>query len=336
MAHPVRVSKPEAPASGRAPASVVAAAAPLVTRRTAYLLLGLLVLVWGVHWPVVKIALRDVPPLTYATLRVGTALLSVVALLAATGRLARPPREDRPVLLVVGLGQVAAAVVLMNLALLVVPAGRSSILSYTSPFWAAIAQGVLLGAVVGRREAIGIAVGIAGIGILLNPAAIDWGQGALLGSSLLVVSAMIHGVAVVIVNSHRWRTTPLLLQPWQLLIAVVPLGVAALLLEGGRGVVIGPVVVLATLYSGPLATGFAYWASQTVARALPPTVTSMGMLATPVIGLSASAVLIGEPIAALDLLGFAVTGIGIAIVTVIGSRGDAGGRAAGSATLAAK
>ena len=46
---------------------------------------------------------------------------------------------------------------------------------------------------------------------------------------------------------------------------------------------------LATLYAGPLATGFAFWASQTIARALPPTVTAMGMLLTPVIGLTASA-----------------------------------------------
>lgn len=297
---------------------------PNVSRRTAYLLLACLVVVWGVHWPVVKFALTDVPPLTYAFLRVGTALLTVGAFLQARGQLALPPRADLRVLLVVGLGQIAAAAVLMNLALLVVPAGRSSILSYTSPFWAAIVQALLLGVVVGRREAIGIAVGIVGIGILLNPMAIPWNGGALLGSSLLVLSAMIHGVAVVVVNSHRWRTTPLLLQPWQLLVALVPLGVAAALLEGGRGIAFGPGTILATLYSGLLATGFAYWASQTISRALPPTVSSMGMLATPVVGLTASAAILGEAITALDLLGFAVTVTGIAIVTRVGASATKG------------
>ena len=64
---------------------------------------------------------------------------------------------------------------------------------------------------------------------------------------------------------------------------------------------------VATLYAGPLATGFAFWASQTIARALPPTVTAMGMLLTPVIGLTASALFLGEAIGPLDLLGFAVT-----------------------------
>ena len=85
--------------------------------------------------------------------------------------------------------------------------------------------------------------------------------------------------------------------------------------EGGRGINLGPTFVLATLYAGPLATGFAFWASQTIARALPPTVTAMGMLLTPVIGLSASALFLGEAIGPLDLLGFAVTAAGIAIVT---------------------
>lgn len=288
---------------------------PTVARRTAFVLLALLVTIWGLHWPIVKYALADIPPLTYAFFRVGTGLLTVLVVLGAQRQLVRPPREDLRVLLVVGLVQVAAAVILMNLGLMVVPAGRSSILAYTIPLWTALIQAALLGHVVGRREAVGIAVGIGGMGILMNPAAIDWGAGALLGSALLVLNAICNAATVVVVNAHRWRSTPYLLQPWQLLVAVVPIGLVALVIEGGRGVVVGPTLVLATLYAGVLATGFAYWASQTIARALPPTVTAMGMLGTPLVGLTASAVLLHEAIGAVDLLGFAVTALGIATVT---------------------
>ena len=121
-----------------------------VSRRTAFALLGILVVVWGLHWPIVKFALRDIPPLTYAFLRVLTAMLTVAAILGARRRLVRPPRADLRVLIVVGLVQVAAAVTLMNLGLMFVPAGRSSILAYTIPFWAAIVQAVALGRLVGR------------------------------------------------------------------------------------------------------------------------------------------------------------------------------------------
>ena len=41
-------------------------------------------------------------------------------------------------MLSVGLGQVVAGVLIMNIALQVVPAGRSSVLYYTMPLWVAL------------------------------------------------------------------------------------------------------------------------------------------------------------------------------------------------------
>lgn len=293
--------------------------APASSRRVAYVQLALLALVWGVHWPVVKAGLQLMPPFTYGTLRVATSLALVVGLLAARRELRLPPRGDLGVVLLVGLGQIGAAIVLMNLALEVLPAGRSSVLVYTSPFWAALIQAAFLGVGVSPREAVGIAFGLTGIGILLNPSVIDWSDPAeLAGSLALLASAAITASTVILLRYHPWRSTPFRLQPWQLLVALVPITVLAATIDAGAPVEVSPTTVLIVLYSGPLATGFAYWASQSVSRSLSPIATTMGLLAAPVIGLISSAILLGETVSTIDLVGFSVTVAGIAVVSVVG------------------
>jgi drug/metabolite transporter (DMT)-like permease len=286
-------------------------------RRAAYVLLVLLALVWGVHWPVVKAGLHELPPFTYGALRLASALLVVVAVLAARRELRLPPRADLGVILVVGLGQVAGSIVLINLALEVVPAGRSSVLAYTSPFWAALVMAAVLGTRIRLRVAAGILLGLLGVTILLNPTLLDWtSPGELVASLALLGSAGLTAVAVVSVRYHRWHLTPLQVQPWQLLAAFVPVSLLAAILETPTTLGVSPAAIPYVLYSGPLATAFAFWASQRVSRALDPTVTTMGMLATPVVGLVASSLLLGEVVSPLDLVGFFLTIGGIALVAV--------------------
>jgi drug/metabolite transporter (DMT)-like permease len=115
---------------------------------------------------------------------------------------------------------------------------------------------------------------------------------------------------------------PLDLMPWQLLIALVPLAVAALVLEAGRQINWEPSAIAAILFSGPLATALAFWLSQSISRSLSPLATTMGFLAVPVVGLAASSVMLGEPLTALDLVGASITFLGIVLVSVSSTRAE--------------
>src|SRR5512140_1473228 len=145
------------------------------SRARTYLLLVCLALIWGAHWPLTKIALRDWPPFTYGVARIVVGLAAFVAVQAARGRLKLPDRRDWTVLLSVGLGQMASAIVLMNLALSQIEAGRSSILAYTTPLWVVIVGLAAMRGVGSARQLVGLIVGLLGIGLLINPLAIDWG-----------------------------------------------------------------------------------------------------------------------------------------------------------------
>lgn len=278
------------------------------------------------HWVVVKIGLDYMPPLTYAVLRVAAGLATLVVLLAAQRRLRIPARSDLPIVLSVGLGQVAVGVLIMNLALQVVPAGRSSVLLYSMPLWVAILLVIMFRIRPRRSEVVGLILGIAGLAALLNPSVIDWGAGGeLLGTLALLLNAVIWAAVTIHVRRHRWTGTPLELQPWQLLVALVPLVLLALALEPDPAIRWEPAVVLVLLYSGPLATAFATWAMQSITRSLGPQATGMGFLAVPVVGLVSGALILREALGIADLVGFGLVLTGIAAASIF----PRGGRSPG-------
>jgi drug/metabolite transporter (DMT)-like permease len=300
----------------------------------AWLLLAALVIVWGCHWTVAKIGLQTIPPFTYAMLRLLVAMAVLAALMQGAGRLQRPARADVPIIVSYGLLAIAAGIGIMNLALPFVEAGRASILAYTLPLWVVPIVAVVSRSLPTRPEVTGLVLGLAGLFLLLNPAAIDWSSPqVLIGAALLLLGAMAGAAALVHVRAHRWQGTPFDVQIWQLLVAVVPMVILAAVLERDEWASVdwdlGTLLVI--LYSGALATAFAFWASQSIVRAIGPTTTSIGYLAVPVAGILTGVLVLGEPVGLLDVLGLLVTSAGIMVVL----RAQRGSSAASAGTTAA-
>jgi drug/metabolite transporter (DMT)-like permease len=237
--------------------------------------------------------------------------------MAATGRLKRPYRSDLPIIFSYGLLAVALGIAMMNLALPFIPAGRSAILAYTIPLWVVPIMAIAAHVLPTRAQVAGLLLGLAGLALLLNPIAIDWSSPeVLLGSLLLVLGAIGAAVALVHVRSHPWKGTPFDTQIWQLLVALVPMLVLMLFLERERLSAIewDLATALAVLYSGPLATAFAFWASQMIVRDLGPLTTGIGYLGAPVVGVIAGVIVLGEVITSIDIAGIGVTTAGIVVV----------------------
>lgn len=298
-------------------------------RPIALVLLVLLALAWGAHWTVVKVGLQYMPPFTYGVLRLVGGILTIVAILAFQGRLRLPPRGDLPIVVSVGVLQVTAGIVLMNFALQIVPAGRSSVLAFSTPLWVALLLWIVFRKVPRRAELLGVALGITGIIALLHPAAINWGVPLeVVGTLALVLQAVLWAVVTLHIRRHTWRATPLDLQPWILLAALVPVGIAALLFEQGRHVDWQPATVLILLYSGPLATAFANWASQSITRSLGSVAATTGFLATPVVGLATASIFLHETLSLIDLVGFLLVLGGIAAASFTAPGAGRAGEAA--------
>jgi drug/metabolite transporter (DMT)-like permease len=250
-----------------------------------------------------------------AAARASLSALTAFVLLAALGRLKWPHRADWPIVLTVGAFQLTLYFALANIGLQFVPAGRSGVLSYTALLWL-VPLSLLVGEPVGWRALLGVALGTAGIVVLIEPTRFDWSNRSIIeGHVLLLLAGFSWAIAILHARRHRWHGSPLDALPWQMSVASLFLWTLALILEPQGYLDFSKTDLwIALLYIGTFAGPAGTWAAVSVARALPPVTGSLGMLGTPLLGIAASAVMLGEPITTSLLLGTALVIAGIAIV----------------------
>jgi drug/metabolite transporter (DMT)-like permease len=290
-----------------------------MARRRASVLVACLVLIWGCNWPVNKIVLNHISPLWFACLRVAMGSISLFLVQAfRTEAIKLPARADLPVVLSVGLVQVAAVMGLVQLGLANVPAGRSAILSYTTPLWVVPGAILILGERLRLVKSMALLLGLAGVAVMFNPAAFDWSDhNAIVGNAYLLAAAALWAGSIIHVRAHRWHGTPLTLAPWQMLIGLIPLFVLAWSIEGRPprpSFSLGTLVL--AIYSGPLITALPFWALVTVSRILPAVTTSLTLLLVPVIGLLSSTVFLSERMNATMIVGLLLIISAIAAVSL--------------------
>jgi len=287
-------------------------------RHLALLLFAVVVLAWGSNWPVTKSMVQSIPPLWTAALRSLVASAVLLVLLWGQGNLVVPRRGDLPVVLGIALPHMVAFSSLVAIGIQFVPAGRAIVLGYTTPLWVIPAARLFLGEPITRYHLVGGAVALAGLAIMFNPASFDWSDGhSLLGNGLLLLAAACWAVSIVYVRAHRWISTPFQLVFWETLLASGLLAVLALLFDGVPEVEWTPRLLLLLLYGGVCGNALAYWAIAVVNRSQPATVTSIGLLATPVVGTLMASLTLGEPItfALLGAMALIIGGIALGTFT---------------------
>ena len=288
-----------------------------VDPRQALLLLALMVVLFGTAWPAMKTGLGDATPVWYAAGRAYLSAITAFVLLAILGKLALPRQADWPIILSVGTGQLAGFFMLVNLGLGLVPAGRGSVLAYTTTIWLVPIGILALGERLDRSRGAGLVLGLAGMAVLFNPAALDWSDGGvLLGNLFLLGAALSWSMAILHARTHKWSLSPLQVVPWQMGWASVLLTAFAWIAEpqGRIGLSATSLVPLAyiAIVVGPVAT----WAATSVSRALPTIVSSLGFLAVPAVGILSSALVLGEPVSGSLALGAGLIIGGAALVSL--------------------
>lgn len=96
--------------------------APL-SRGTAYAVFVCLVLIWGLNWPIMKMVVQLMPPIWFVVVRLALGALCLFGFLLATGRLARPTKQDWPVIWSVAILQMGLFMILTTIGLQFIPAG---------------------------------------------------------------------------------------------------------------------------------------------------------------------------------------------------------------------
>jgi len=290
-----------------------------LTRRAALALFVVVILCWGFNWTVTKILVQSVSPMWMTAIRSAIALVVLFGLTLATGDLRLPQRGDLPVVVNIAMLHMVGFAVLMGIGLQYVAAGRSIVLGFTTPLWVIPGAMLFLGERLTPARAAGVAMGLCGLALMFNPMAFDWSdKRALLGNGLLLLAAFCWAVSIVHIRKHTWIATPYQLVFWEVLLATCVLAVLALVFEGPPSIAWDTHTVLLFAYGGVFGVALAYWAMAMVNRSLPAVTTSLGVLATPVVGVLTAIVVLDEPLSLALLAAMALILGGIALGTLGG------------------
>jgi drug/metabolite transporter (DMT)-like permease len=260
-------------------------------------LLIALTVTWGLNWPMMKLALTEVPPWTFRSLclMVGGSVLLGVA--RASGGLVGVPRRQLPALAWVSLFNITGWHLFSAYAVLNTGAGRAAIIGYTMPLWASVLSIWVLHTRPTARQGAALLLGMVALVLLM---AKDLGAvGATPTGALLMLGAAIcWAIGTVLVKKFAWDGLAVTaLTGWQQLIGGLPIVIGWWLLE--------PVPDLRAL-SMPAALGLAYavfvamifcqTAYFKLLSLLPAHVAAISVLPVPVVGVVSSALVLGEPV----------------------------------------
>ncbi|HWB88808.1 MAG TPA: DMT family transporter [Acidimicrobiia bacterium] len=295
-----------------------------------YALLGMVVLILGANWPIMATGVESITPLWMGVFRLGGATLVVLTIASIGGRLRFPPRSDLPIVASLALFRLVSVSFLVFTALRLVPAGRSSVVAWTTPLWTVPIAAVFLGDRMTWRRWLGLGLGVLGVVVLFEPWGLDWSApGVALGHTLLIIASVVNASTSVHIRRHRWSVTPLDALPWQLSAATVVMLVLALAVDGPVAVDWTPSLVAVVAYQGLLASGIALWAQIVILRNIDPVSANLTMMGVPAVGVISSSLFLGEVVTVELTLGLVLIVIGVA-TNLLGERSPPGLRDAPS------
>lgn len=274
-------------------------------------------IVWGFNWVVLKVGVRHADPFEFLAWRFALTALCLFGAAAMLGRPIRPAHA--PQIFLIGLLQSAATFGLATWALQSGAVGKTAVLNYTMPFWVTLFAWPMLGERPSAAQGVALAGGLAGLLLLIRPAAVPgWPE------LLALASGVAWGLGVVVTKrlQNRARIDTLSLIAWQVLFGGGVLVLLALTLPGRPAQWNGE-LVFAIVYNGVLvgAAGWFLW-FWALAR-LDAGLASFGILAVPVLGALFSAALLGERPAALDWAGMALIVAALGLAARASLRGPA-------------
>jgi drug/metabolite transporter (DMT)-like permease len=261
--------------------------------RKDWILLVLLTVTWGVNWPIMKIGIRDFPPISFRVLSMlgGLPILWLAARVQGVGL--KIPRERWMDLIKLMIPNMLIWHVLIILAVKLLASGRAAILGYTMPIWATLFALVLFNERPTRAAWVGIACALAGALLLLS-SELTALAGNPLGTILALLAAAGWGYGTVRLKHSTIGIPTVSLTFWMLSLSTLFMTIIATLLESQAWHMPDAAATAAIAYNGLIIFGFAHVVWFNLARTLPPVASSLSVMMIPVLGVFSGAWMLGE------------------------------------------
>jgi len=278
-------------------------------------LLAGLTLVWGTNWSMFKIALDELPVLTFRTGSLTVAVIVLFVIMKLRGESVAVPSGRWPALIAASLMNLTVWTIATSFAVLYLPSGHASVLSYTMPLWVA-----LLGFIVFRQPLTGrllaaILIGVAAVVALMAP---NFGSYANAPWGLFwgLFAGFCWAVGTYIVKRTSWPGMGLSLTFWQVAASWPPIAVGAALIDGPPAHWPSSEAIMVTFYTGaiPMALGTTAWFA--LVKLLSAQVAGIASIAIPIVAVISGVIVLHEPLSLLQAVAIASTVVSLWLALV--------------------
>jgi drug/metabolite transporter (DMT)-like permease len=275
------------------------------------MMIALLVVLWGISWPIYKVALEFTPPLLFAGLRtlLGGLLLGVI-LVPRWNRIRW--KENWRVYAISGIFNVVLFYGLQTVGLMYVPSGLFSVLVYLQPVLVGIFAWMWLGEAMSRLKVLGLVIGFLGV------AAVSVGgfsgHVAMAGVILAIITAVSWALGTVYVKKVNQRVDSLWLVAFQCTLGGIVLTGAGTVTESWADIVWNVPYVSGLIFGTVLGISLSWLLYFTLVNSGDASKVASYTFLVPVISVFVSSLVLGEAITAFLLIGLILIGLSIYLV----------------------
>ena len=279
------------------------------------LVLAALALIWGYSWVPSKLGIINSSAFVFALLRTLPMSLLLLAFLPLTGRSLRPQAVGLTA--AIGVLQVAGFAGLTSAALVTGGAGHTAMLANTWQFWLLVLAWPLLQERLRGAQWLSVGIGLVGLVLIIEP----WQLRGVLSSILTLAAAgcFAAGAVVVKVLQRRHQVDLLSLTAWQNLFGSLPLIVLAALIPG-ESIQWSGTFIWSLAFCALAVTGLGSLLWLYVLKTLPANMAGLGTIGTPVVGVLASWLQLGEELSVPEIVGMVLVVGALALLALWGAR----------------
>jgi len=276
-------------------------------------MLASLVFAWGGSWPVMKTVVAELPIYTFRMITAwgGGVCMLLIAGLTGSGLTLR--KRDVRATVLCGFFTITAWLYFTALALTLLPAGRAVVLAYTMPLFSALAGVWLLREPLTRRRLVSLSLGLAAVLVLAGDDLARLGT-APYGVLAIIAAAASWGLGTVLQKKTVWHTPLFTVAAWQLLLGGIPFAALAFAYESEPYANFTLRGALGMTYVAVVATVVGYWLWFRIVQLVPAGVAALSVLPVPLIGVTLSALVLGEPLGWPDFASLACITLALAII----------------------
>ncbi len=245
-------------------------------------LLIILILVWSSVWPLFKFAVEEIPPFSFRVIIGFPACILLFLLALKKCKTINIPKENWKAIFLISFFNVTLWQVLMLYGISMLGSGRSAVLTYTMPVWTTIFASFFGFEKISISILIALILGVMGIFFLSIQINIF---NNLMGFLITLSAGLSWGIGTMIVKYGGIKSDGLIVAGWQQFIGILPIVPFALFYDMNNFGSIDYRHILIIFFGIFFSSGYTYWAYFTVLQKFSVTVTSISVMAVPILAI---------------------------------------------------